>query len=164
MLFRAVILCLACVALAPRRAGAQTDSLSIHVRHGALCDAVVSLAQLQQLTPRSATITAHDGTKATYEGAWLRDVLDLGCPSIAAIEKREMVRSAVRVSASDKYSALVALTEADSSFRAQPIVLAWSRDGKTLEDHDGPFQLIVPDDLRHARDVRKVIELEVITP
>ena len=75
-----------------------------------------------------------------------------------------MVQSAVRVGASDGYSALVALTEADSSFREQPVLLVWLRNGQPLSDHDGPLQLIVPDDKRHARDVRKVSSLEVITP
>ena len=66
--------------------------------------------------------------------------------------------------ATDGYTALVALTEADSSFRSQPVILAWRKSGAILDDHDGPLQLIVPDDLRHARDVRKVKRLEVVTP
>lgn len=143
---------------------AQADTVSVMVRHGSACASSITLARLRALPAHSATITAHDGTKATYEGAWLKDVLNMACPSIAAITKREMVRSAVRVSAADNYGALVALTEADSSFRARPVILAWSRDGRPLDDHDGPLQLIVPDDLRHARDVRKVNGLEVIKP
>lgn len=124
----------------------------------------MTLAGMKTLTHHSARIKSHDGAEATYEGAWLKEVLGLSCASIDTLDKRTMVRSAVRVGASDGYSALVALTECDSSFRERPVLLTWLRDGKPLGDHDGPLQLIVPDDMRHARDVRKVNRLEVITP
>lgn len=57
-----------------------------------------------------------------------------------------------------------AFAEADSSFRERPVILAWKKNGQPLDDHDGPFQVIVPDDRRHARDVRKAKVLEVVTP
>ncbi len=141
----------------------QGDTLSVRVVHAG-CEATVTLKEMQALTLRTATIKSHDGAEATYEGAWLKDVLRLNCASIAAIEKRTMVNSYVRIAAADQYTALIALTEADSSFREDPVILAWKKNGKPLDGHDGPFQLIVPDDLRHARDVRQVRRLEVITP
>src|SRR5262245_48610578 len=125
----------------------QSDTVAVRVSHSQ-CETSVTMAQMRTLTLRSATISSRDGSKATYDGAWLKDVLKLNCPSIAAIEKRTMVRSAVRVEASDGYVALVALTEADSSFRERPIMLAWLKNGEPMDDHDGPFQLIVPDDKR----------------
>lgn len=143
---------------------AQSDTVTVRVRHGANCDTPVTLELLKGLTHHTATIKSHDGVEATYEGAWLKDVLKVSCTSIAAIEKRTMVNTYVRVEASDGYTALIALTEADSSFRERPVILAWIKNGQPLDDHNGPFQLIVPDDLRHARDVRKVAALEVITP
>lgn len=69
----------------------------------------------------------------------------------------------VRLEAADGYTALVALPECDSSFRERPVLLAWMKDGQPLNAHDGPFQVIVPDDRKHARDVRHVIRLEVVT-
>lgn len=146
----------------PLMANAQSDTLRVHVRHSG-CDASVTLGEMRAFALHSATVASHDGVEAIYEGAWLKDVLQVNCPSIAAIGKRAMVRSAVRIEARDGYSALVALTEADSSFRARPVILAWKKNGLPLDDHDGPFQLIVPDDMRHARDVRQVSGLEVVT-
>lgn len=143
---------------------AQSDTVSVRVQHGAACDARISLERVKALPHRTATIASHDGAQATYEGALLKDVILQACPSAAAIDKRTMVRTAVRVGASDGYSALVALTEADTSFRERPVLLTWMKDGAPLDDHDGPLQLIVPDDRRHARDVRNVNALEVITP
>lgn len=93
----------------------------------------------------------------------MKDVLRRNSPTIRAIEKRTMVNSCVRIEATDGYGALVALTEADSSFRDRPVMLAWRKNGQPLDTRDGPLQLIVPDDLRHARDVRQVGRLEVVT-
>lgn len=149
--------------LLPIAASAQGDSISVRIDHRG-CGARVTLTEMKKLTHHSARIKSHDGAKATYEGAWLKEVLGVHCSSIDTLDKRTMVRSAVRVGASDGYSALIALTECDSSFREHPVLLAWLRDGQPLSDHDGPLQLIVPDDMLHARDVRKVNRLEVITP
>lgn len=155
---------LAGLLLAAASAVAQSDTVSVRIRHGSSCEARLTLGELRTLPHRTATIRTHDGTEATYEGALLKEVLARGCPSAAAIDKRTMVRTAVRVGASDGYSALVALTEADTSFRDRPVLLTWMRNGAPLDDHDGPLQLIVPDDRRHARDVRSVNALEIITP
>ncbi len=141
----------------------QSDTITVHVHHSG-CDTDVRLERLWSLTTRSATIKSHDGVAATYEGAWIKDVLALDCPSIAAIEKRTTVNSYVRVVAADGYTALIAFTECDSSFRERPVILAWRKNGQPMDGHDGPLQAIVPDDLRHARDVRQVTRLEVVTP
>lgn len=138
-------------------------SLSVRVRHAG-CDGSVPLERMRTLPMRKATIKGHDGEASTYRGAWLKEGLKLDCASFSSMDKKTMVRSAVRVGAADGYSALIALTETDSSFRERPVMLAWIKNGKPMETHDGPFQLIVPDDMRHARDVRQVTSLEVITP
>ncbi|MGV9011332.1 MAG: molybdopterin-dependent oxidoreductase [Flavobacteriales bacterium] len=148
----------------PYFATAQSDTATVRIVHGSACDVRVTLEQLSALPHHTATIRSHDGEEASYEGARLQDVLELSCPSIGAIDKRTRARSAVRVSASDGYTALVALMEADSTFRDRPVLLCWKRDGQFLDAHNGPFQLIVPDDNRHARDVRNVHLLEVLTP
>jgi hypothetical protein len=149
--------------LAGSLATAQQQGTTLRLRHGSACDTVIALKSMERLTTHAATIRSHDGAEATYEGAWLKDVLKL-CPSIATMEKHAMVNSYVRVVAADGYTALIALTETDSSFRERPVVLAWRKNGTPLDDHEGPLQLIVPDDQRHARDVRKVTSVEVVTP
>lgn len=146
-------------------AQAAKDTSTVQIMHGTTCDTRVSLELLRgTLKLHSATIRNHDGKDDTYEGAWLQEVLELACPSITALDKRTRIRSAVRVTAADGYSALITLSEADTAFRDRPVLLCWKWNGQPLSDRHGPFQLIVPDDNRHARDVRGVSKLEVITP
>ncbi|MEO8066256.1 MAG: molybdopterin-dependent oxidoreductase [Flavobacteriales bacterium] len=149
--------------LVPLVGASQNDTLTVRVHHSG-GDARVTFGEMRTLTQRTATIASHDGVEAAYEGAWLMDILKMNSASIAAIEKRTMVRSYVRVEAADGYNAIIALAETDTSFRQRPVILAWKKNGQPLDNHDGPFQLIVPDDMRHARDVRQVTVLEVITP
>ncbi len=143
---------------------AQNDSLFLRITHGPACDTVLSVARLQQLAPHAVQVTGHDGEQATYTGALLMDVLGAGCPSIPASTKRERIGMVVRVDALDGYHAVVALMEADTSFREHPVLLTWARDGAPLDAHNGPLQLIVPDDKRHARNVRKAKQLSIVVP
>ncbi|MEO5584285.1 MAG: molybdopterin-dependent oxidoreductase [Flavobacteriales bacterium] len=161
------VLLLPVLALLPFLAAGQAekDTATVQIVHGTACDARVTLEQLRSvLSHHIAPVRNHDGKDDTYEGAWLQEVLELACPSIAAIDKRTRIRSAVRVTAADGYSALIALSEADTAFRDRPVLLCWKWNGQPLGERHGPFQLIVPDDNRHARDVRNVTKLEVITP
>ena len=160
------LLLLPFIALLPflSAAQAQKDTTTVLVVYGTSCVARVTLEQMKALPHQSATVRNHDGKEDTYEGARLQEVLSLACPTLFELDKRIRVRSAVRVTASDGYSALIALAEADTAFRDRPVLLCWKWNGQPLGDRHGPFQMIVPDDNRHARDVRGVSKLEVITP
>lgn len=143
---------------------AQADTTAIRIVHAPACDTRVSLAQLQRLPVRTATVLAHDGEANTYAGALLWDVMALACPTIPAAAKRDRIGMAVRIDASDDYHAVIALMEADTSFRKEPVLLCWQKNGQPLDAHDGPLQLIVPEDRRHARNVRHATKLTVVSP
>lgn len=155
--------CLFVLLFTPVAVRAQGDALTLRVAHQG-CDTTVALARMRTLPMRKASITSRDGVEAHYEGVRLKELLGLDRASIAAIDKHAMARSYVRVEAGDGYTAIIALTECDSTFREQPVLLAWKKDGVAMDDHEVPFKLIVPDDLRHAHDVRKVTRSEVVTP
>lgn len=142
---------------------AQPDTATIHiVRKGCIVD--LTLERLHALPLREATMTERDGSTATYQGAWLGEVLDLGCDSTAHLDMHGTLRSAVKVTAVDGFTAVVAMAEAVHDFSEYPAMLAWSRNGRVLSERHGPLQLVVPDDRKPGRNVRQVKELEVITP
>jgi hypothetical protein len=154
----------AIVLLSTTPAVAQIDSTAVRVVHAPLCDTTITLARLSQLPTRTATISSHDGEQATYAGALLWDVLAAGCPSVTAATKRDRIGMAVRIDATDGYHAVVALMETDTTFRERPVLLCWQKNGQPLDAHDGPLQVIIPDDQRHARNVRNVQRLTVVVP
>ena len=73
---------------------------------------------------------------------------------------RRWQRSSI-VEASDGYRAGFALAELDPAFTDRVILLADHRDGKALAAKEGPLQIIVPGEKKHARWVRQVIRLKV---
>lgn len=144
-------------------ASAQNDTVNVRVVHGT-CDTVLPLARLKQLPAHTVVVAGHDGEQSTYRGALLFDVLGAGCTSVSAASKRERIGMVVRAEADDDYHVVVALMEADTSFRDKPVLVCYEKNGQPLDAHDGPMQLIVPDDKRHARNVRGLKELKVLMP
>jgi hypothetical protein len=145
-------------------ASAQPDTATVHIVHASGCDAWITVEQVRGLPQHTATTTSKDGETHQYRGALLQRVMNEACPSVAAMDKHARTAAAVKVTAHDGFVAVLGAMELDSTFQAHPVLLAWERDGQRLDDHFGPFQLIVPEDLRHSRNVRNVGRVEVITP
>ena len=100
-------------------ATAQMDTATIHiVRKGCIVDLTMGL--LKSLPLREATMTERDGNKATFQGVWLGEVLDLGCDSTARLDKHGTLRSVVKVTAVDGFTAVVAMAEAVHDFSERP--------------------------------------------
>ena len=60
------------------------------------------------------------------------------------------------VEATDSYRVVFALPEIDPAFTERTILLVDRHDHQPLSPHDGPLQVIVPGEKRHARKVRQV--------
>jgi hypothetical protein len=65
------------------------------------------------------------------------------------------------VEAADGYRAVFALPELDPAFTDRVILLADRRDGKPLDEREGPLRIVVPGEKRAARWVRQVVALKV---
>jgi len=65
------------------------------------------------------------------------------------------------VEAADNYRAVFALAELDDTYTDKAVILADTQDGKPLDAKNGPWQIVVPDEKKHARWVRQVTTLIV---
>jgi DMSO/TMAO reductase YedYZ molybdopterin-dependent catalytic subunit len=117
-----------------------------------------AFAKLPHQTVRAK---GHDGVESQFDGVPLIQVLaEAGVPTGKDLRGPAMALYVV-VEAADGYRAVFALAELDAAFTDRVILLADHRDGKTLSARDGPFQMIVPGEKKHARWVRQVITLKV---
>lgn len=66
------------------------------------------------------------------------------------------------VEAADNYHAVFSLPELDDTYTDKVVILADMQDGKPLDAKNGPWQIVVPDEKKHARWVRQVTALKVI--
>jgi hypothetical protein len=151
------ILILAAVgALAAAPAAAQSLSLS----GSAGQKATLSAADLAAMPHVQVTTRAH-GQTHVYSGVILGEVLArVGAPRGEAIKGPELA-TVVRFTAKDGYQVVLDLAQTDSTTRASRVIVADREAGALLKD-DGPFRLVIEDDLRPARSARQIEKVEVL--
>jgi hypothetical protein len=75
--------------------------------------------------------------------------------------KGKKLASCLLVEAADGYEVVIALPEIDRAFTDRQFVLAFLKDGKPLDDKEGPYRIVIPDEKRMARWVRQVTALKI---
>ncbi|HQU81888.1 MAG TPA: molybdopterin-dependent oxidoreductase [Pyrinomonadaceae bacterium] len=118
---------------------------------------------LAKFTRREVKAKAHDEKESTYSGFNLSDVLlDAG----AKLGKGEMrgkdLAAYLVIEAADGYKVTFAIAEIAPEFTDKVVLLADTRDGKPLDEKEGVWQLIVPDEKKHGRWVRQVVKISLI--
>ncbi len=143
--------------LAAGPAAAQTLNLSGEAgQHASL-----TAAELAALPHVHIQVMQH-GQAHAYDGVLLGDLLArVGAPRGEGIKGRELA-TVVRVSARDGYQVVVSLAETDAVTRAAKMIVADREAGAPLKAEEGPFRLVIEDDLRPARSARQVERIEVI--
>lgn len=109
-----------------------------------------------------AEVTEQDGTKSTYEGVSLQEILKkAGMPIGRQIQGKSMA-GYVLAEAKDGYQVVFGLGELEPSLGGAKILVADKRDGKALFEYQGPLRLVVPADKEGARSVRMLEKLQVV--
>ena len=122
-----------------------------------------SAAELAALPHTEVSITEKDGTSAVYSGPSLAAVLQASEAPFGDQLHGSALSLAVAVRASDNYQAIFSLAELDPTLSDKQIILADKLAGKPLPAASGPLRLIIPDAKRHARWVRQVVKLDIVT-
>lgn len=120
-----------------------------------------SKADLEAL-PHVRVNTAVSGTSTTFEGVALKAVLEKAGVAFGETMRGKRLASYLLVEAADDYRVVFALPELDTAFTDKQIVLAFLKDGKPLDDKEGPYRIVVPDEKRMARWVRQVRRLKIL--
>ena len=76
--------------------------------------------------------------------------------------KGKRLASYLLVEAADGYRVVIALPELDPAFTDKQVVLAFLKDGKPLDEKEGPYRIVIPDEKRMARWVRQVTTLKIV--
>src|SRR5258708_7055974 len=129
----------------------RSQQLTIHTETGK--QAVLARADIEAL-PRVKVTTAASGMSATFEGVPLKAVLEKAGVRFGETLKGKRMASCLLVEASDGYHVVIALPEIDPAFSDKQVVLTFLRDGKPLDDKEGPYRIVIPDEKRIARWVR----------
>jgi Oxidoreductase molybdopterin binding domain len=111
---------------------------------------------------QTVTVTEEDGTKVTYEGVSLGEVLIKAGAPLGKQLRGKNLASYVSAKAKDGYQVVFTLAELDPQFANESIVVADKRDGKPLFGYQGPLRLVCANDKAGARSVRMLETLEIV--
>ena len=112
--------------------------------------------------PHVKVTTGASGVSTTFDGVPLKAVLERGGVGFGETLKGKRLASCLLVEAADGYRVVIALPEIDSAFTDKQIVLAFLKDGKPLDDKEGPYRIVMPDEKRMARWVKQVTALKIV--
>lgn len=136
---------------------------SLRLKAGAR-ERVLSPADLAKLPHHDYRIVSEGtGDSATVSGINLWDILQADSIPSTEASGRQRVVMYVRLAGADGQNAIISLVEIDPSFSKRVAVVANKRNGKTLDDVEGPWRIFLPDDQRHARWIRGLVSIEVVT-
>jgi Oxidoreductase molybdopterin binding domain len=146
---------------APKPAAGNKPGILLEIRGEGIRAMTFSAEDFAKLPRQTVEAKAHDGDVSQYDGVSLIDILSkAGIPTGNELRGKELTRYVI-VEASDGYRVLFALPELEPAFTDRVILLADRRDGRRLSDREGPLQIIVPGEKKHARWVRQVTRLVI---
>jgi DMSO/TMAO reductase YedYZ molybdopterin-dependent catalytic subunit len=117
---------------------------------------------LRKFPPTTVTFhNSHSNTDEIYSGVRLSDLLSrMGVP-LGDKLRGEALANYIVAKGADDYRVVLSVAEIEPSFHRGEIIVADSMNGKPLDEHSGPFKLVVTEDLLPARCVRNLVSLEL---
>lgn len=122
----------------------------------------LTIDDLDKMPQETATLADKDGTKATYAGVPLREVMKrAGAPSGKQLRGKALASYLV-AKGQDGYEIVFTLAELDAEYANESILLADKRDGKALAGSQGPLRIVCSNDKMGARSLRMLKTLELV--
>lgn len=122
---------------------------------------VLSKADLEAL-PHTSVTTDGSGIAARFEGVTIKAVLERAGVSLGESMRGKRLASCLLVEAADGYRVVFALAEIDPAFTDRQIVLAFQKNGKPLDEKEGPYRIVAPEEKRMARWIRQVTAMKIV--
>jgi len=142
--------------------GARAHSQQLTIQTGTGKQTLLARADLEALPHIKITTSASATASTTFEGVSLKTVLDKAGVEFGETMRGKRMASYLLVEAADGYRVVIALPELDPAFTDKQVVLAFLKDGKPLDDKEGPYRLVIPSEKRMARWVRQVTTLKIV--
>jgi hypothetical protein len=150
------------VALTLDAALVQCQQIAIQTDAGK--EIVLTRADIEALPHMNVTTGAPDtpDTPVTFAGVSLKAVLEKSGVSFGESLRGKRLASCLLVEAADGYRVVFAMPEIDPAFTDKQIVLAFLKNGKSLDEKEGPYRIVIPDEKRMARWIRQVTTLKIV--
>jgi len=104
-----------------------------------------------------------DGKEHLFGGVAVSEILKQAGATLGGQLRGKNLNKYLVVKAADGYQAVFALAELDPEFTDQIIIIADKVDGQLLPKSEGTFRFVVPKDKKHARWVREVVSIRIVS-
>ena len=121
---------------------------------------VLSRADVEAL-PHSKITTGAPDSPVMYDVVALKSLLERAGVTFDKLSGKRLA-SCLLVEAADGYHVVIALPELDPAFTDKQIYVAFLKNGKPLDEKEGPYRIVIPDEKRMARWVRQVTTLKIV--
>jgi hypothetical protein len=148
--------------MAQTTAPAEPAPAEIAIRGDIPDPLVLKAADLAAMPRETVSVPEQDGTKVSYEGVPLREILKRAGVPVGKELRGKVLASYVIAKAHDGYQVVFSLGEIGTDFGNESILVADKRDGKPLFGYQGPMRLVCPNDKAGARSVRMLEVLEFV--
>ena len=110
--------------------------------------------------PRSRVTVAGGSGPQVYEGPALAYVMRAARLPVGMRAHGEPMKGYLVVRGADGYAAALSAAEADKELHEDVVILADRLDGQPLPAAEGPWRLVIDDDIRPWRSVRQVVAMD----
>jgi Oxidoreductase molybdopterin binding domain len=118
----------------------------------------LTIADIRKFPSQKIHAVQENGTAADFDCTSIANVLSGAGASLGKSLRGKRLSEYLLVKAADGYEVVFALPELDPEFTDQLVLLCYLKDGAALPETEGPLRLVVPEEKRHARWVRKVTD------
>jgi hypothetical protein len=139
----------------------SASSQQITVQNDQSSPVVLSAADIAALPHTTVKVNGHDGP-ASFSGVPVSTLLEKAGIAFGESLRGKRLASCLLVEAADGYRVVIALPEVDPGFTDKQILLVDKRETHPLDDKEGPYRIVIPDEKRMARWVRQVKTLKIV--
>jgi hypothetical protein len=140
---------------------ASAFSQQITVQKDQSSQVVLSAADIAALAHTIVKVNGPDGT-ASFSGVPMVKILEKAGITFGESLRGKRLASCLLVEAADGYRVVIALPELDPGFTDKQLLLVDERETHPLDDKEGPYRIVIPDEKRMARWVRQVKTLKIV--
>ncbi len=121
--------------------------------------ATISAEALADLPRAQVTVAGGSGPQV-YEGPQLAYVMRAARLPVGMRAHGGPMKGYLVVRGADGYAAVLSAAEADKELHEDVVILADRLDGQPLPAKEGPWRLVIDDDIRPWRSVRQVVAMD----
>lgn len=142
---------------------ASTSAPALTVRGIDVRETKFSVADFASLPRRTITVHDKDDAEVKYEGVAVQDVLTEAGMKFGQSIRGPRLRDFLLAESGGSYAVVFALPEISDEFARSTVLIADRINGQPLPERDGPFRIIAPQDKKHARWIRNVTSLTILS-